>query len=112
MTNHFLDGTVARVLIPTAHGEQSYVIELSGRARAPAVDFSFRTYDFGSSFIRRLGIDNGDAADTEDEQTVELHIHNRDTQDVLIDTDFERLPHLDVRVDEHVLRVPVVDVQL
>merc|ERR1719326_540432 len=98
MTNHFLDGALARIAIPTAHGEQSSLVELAGRARAPAVDFSFRSYDFGSSFIRRLGIDNGDEVDTDDEQTVELHIHNRDTQDVLIDTDFERLPHLDVQM--------------
>lgn len=33
--------------------EGAYVIELSGRARRPSVEFSFTTYDFGYCFINK-----------------------------------------------------------
>merc|ERR1719506_1377354 len=92
---HFLDGTLVRLLIPTGHGEMSYTMELAGRARAPAVDFSFKSYDFGPCFVKRLGVEQADGpSGADDDQSTVLYIHNRDTTDVLISTDFEREPHL------------------
>jgi hydrocephalus-inducing protein len=92
-----LDGTMLRLLIPTGPGEASFTAVFEGRARKPAVDFSFRKHDFGACFLKPYGAE--DADEQLGEEKVILTIHNRDSMDVLLSSDFEKLPHLDMKLD-------------
>jgi len=83
-----LDGSLLYLRIPTGPGETMYVMELRGRARAPAVEFSFRKHDFKSCYIQRMGVADM-SKDDEAGNVAILEITNRDTSDVLITPDFE-----------------------
>lgn len=101
---HTLDGTVLRMLIPSGPGDSSYTIELTGRARQPAVDFSFTT-DFGPCFVQRGGAtvvaaDPGSPTKGgKGGETTELIVTNRDMGDCMISTTFQRTPYLDVQLE-------------
>eukprot|EP00743_Colponemidia_sp_Colp-15_P000860 GILK01000949.1.p1 GENE.GILK01000949.1~~GILK01000949.1.p1 ORF type:complete len:1078 (+),score=227.51 GILK01000949.1:666-3899(+) len=90
LTEHQLDNYRATLQIVAG---QSFHFVFKGRARKPAIDFSFTSYDFGHSFIGKDG----------SSQTANLMIRNSDSVDMSIECPFERKPFLDVRFSPTVL---------
>ncbi|CAD7939993.1 unnamed protein product [Amoebophrya sp. A120] len=127
LESHTLDGCILKLLIPSARqgpnrggvDESCYLVELSGRARRPQVDFSFHNYDFGYCFIdKRAGATvAGDSMGSKKDQCfkkVDLVVTNRDVSDCLLSTTFQRTPYLDVQLDQSMIEagqsmvVPVI----
>jgi len=117
--SHTLDGTMLRMLIPSGPKESSYLIDLSGSAKRPSVDFSFMTHDFGPCFVTRGGTSipgepTSPSHKGPSQETVMLAISNRDDADCVVSCTFQRTPYLDVQLDSTMIgagqsiRVPVV----
>lgn len=91
------------MLIPSGPGESSYTLELSGRARRPNVDFSVTRHDFGPCFVKRGGATTaGEPASPSRGNTpyerLDLVVTNRDLNDCLLSTTWQKQPHLDVHL--------------
>ncbi|CAD7931174.1 unnamed protein product [Amoebophrya sp. A25] len=123
LDTHTLDGCILKLMIPSARqpgkggvDESCYLVELSGRARRPQVDFSFTTYDFGYCFIdKRAGATiAGDISKGNCFKKVDLVVTNRDLSDCLLSTNFQRTAYLDVQLDQSMIEagqsmvVPIV----
>ena len=124
LDGHTLDGHMLKMLIPSARGAKSsdgqldagsYVLDLSGKAMRPSVDFSFTNYDFGYCFINKkatatvAGFDQqgpgqGSGSRKNAFKRVDLVVKNNDkANDCLLATTFQRTAFLDVQLNQSMI---------
>jgi len=136
LDTHSLDGCVLKLLIPSAKkagpgpavDESCFVVELTGRARRPQIDFSFTNYDFGHCFINKkatatvagfeppasTGSPKSGGSKFQAFKKIDLVVSNRDVADCLLSTTFQRSPYLDVQLNQSMIEagqsliVPIV----
>ncbi len=112
---HALDGCLLKMMIPSAKkttkgiDESCYMLELSGRARRPQVDFSFNSHDFGYCFINNrraatlAAAPGSPRSNNECFKKIDLVVTNRDLSDCLLSTTFVRTPYMDVKLDQSMI---------
>jgi hydrocephalus-inducing protein len=101
---HSLEGAVLHIVIPAGTKEEGFKVQLAGGAKRSRVEFSFFEHNFGPCFIARAGttvagepLSGGEESGCE---VVNLIATNRDDQDVLLSTTFQREPHLNMTMDD------------
>lgn len=85
-----LEAVKATCKITNGH---QYILHLSGRGCQPQLHFSFRSYDFGSCFLK-----------TARPYQCTLTVSNRDDQDIAFDVPWENKEHLEVSAGASVLQ--------